>query len=104
MWSNQKHKDVIKDDKEDVFQYLPDILSDIVVTKFQNKRKYEQFSLSNYGENGKLDLETDVEEDALDIIFIIQKMVDSKQILIIKVYLYYEESILKSKCVYHNRI
>lgn len=85
------HKNVIKYGNGDVYQDMPDNLCDML--------KDDKVALYNYGENGKIYLETNGEEDALDIVFIIQKMVDRKNILTIKVSFYYEEMMLKRMCV-----
>lgn len=87
-------KDVINVDKEDVFQDVSDILSDIMVTKFPIQRKDEQVVPDNYEETRILKSETDVEPNFLVVVFNIQIRLHGKEFL----------TMLKGTCLYHIRI
>lgn len=87
-------KDVINIDKEDVFQDVPGILSDIVVTEFPTPRKDEQVVLDNCEETIMLKSETNSKDNALVIMFNIQKRLDGKDFL----------TMLKGMFLYHIRI
>ena len=63
------HKDVIKGDKEDVFQDVPETLSNIMVTEFATQRKDKQDVLGNCEETRRLKSELDAEANALVIVF-----------------------------------
>lgn len=56
-------KNVINVDKEYVFQDMPNILSDIMVTEFPTQRKDEQSILDDYEETRILKSYTDAKEN-----------------------------------------
>lgn len=99
LWRNNQ---LLKEENECVTLDVPDIMSNMVVTKFLTHRENEQIVIDNCKDPRMPKL--DAEENALVMRSNIHRRLNDKEIFTIKVSFLVEESLFKSMWRYHKWI